>query len=230
MSRAFFMQPTRLNDRGVIRLRQARHLLLLDLQRRDGIKYVVPIDVRLGDDFHTLIITGPNSVGKTVALKTIGLLTLMAMAGMHVPAEADSELPVLQNVWTDIGDEQSLSTFSSHLTQIGQILEGADRQSLVLLDELGGGTDPIEGAALARAILEDLHEKGVRTAVTTHISQLKTLGYTLPGVENASIEFDVETLQPTHRVLMGTAGSSNALALARRLGLPESVIRAAEGQ
>jgi DNA mismatch repair protein MutS2 len=170
MSRAFFMQPTRLNDRGVIRLRQARHLLLLDLQRRDGIKYVVPIDVRLGDDFHTLIITGPNTGGKTVALKTIGLLTLMAMAGMHVPAEADSELPVLQNVWTDIGDEQSLSTFSSHLTQIGQILEGADRQSLVLLDELGGGTDPIEGAALARAILEDLHEKGVRTAVTTHIS------------------------------------------------------------
>ena len=232
MSRSFAMQPPAINADGVIRLTGARHPLLLDLERRGGIEAVVPIDVRLGNDFHTLIITGPNTGGKTVALKTIGLLTLMAMTGMHVPADAGSRLPVLQNVWADIGDEQSieqsLSTFSSHLTQIGQVLHGADEHSLVLLDELGGGTDPAEGAALARAILEHLHERGVRTAVTTHISELKTLSYTLIGVENASIEFDVETLQPTHRVLIGTAGSSNALALARRLGLPEAVITRAE--
>ena len=234
MSRSFSREPPQLNTEGVIRLVGARHPLLLDLQQREGIEEVVPIDVRLGDDFHTLIITGPNTGGKTVALKTIGLLTLMAMAGMPVPAEADSALPVLREVWADIGDEQSieqsLSTFSSHLTHIGQILHGADEQSLVLLDELGGGTDPAEGAALARAILEHLHEKGVRTAVTTHISQLKTLGYTLSGVENASIEFDMDTLQPTHRVLIGRAGSSNALALARRLGLPDVVITRAEDQ
>ena len=232
MSRNFAMQPPRLNAAGVIRLMGARHPLLVDLQRRGGIAAVTPIDVRLGDDFHTLIITGPNTGGKTVALKTIGLLTLMAMAGMHVPAAAGSDLPVLQDVWADIGDEQSieqsLSTFSSHLTQIGHVQHGADEHSLVLLDELGGGTDPAEGAALARSILEHLHEKGVRTAVTTHISELKTLAYTLAGVENASIEFDGETLQPTHRVLLGMAGSSNALALARRLGLPESVIDRAE--
>jgi DNA mismatch repair protein MutS2 len=234
MSRAFCMQPPRLNVDGVIRLREARHPLLLDLQRREGVEEVVPIDVRLGDDFHTLIITGPNTGGKTVALKTIGLLTLMAMTGMHVPADASSTLPVLHDVWADIGDEQSieqsLSTFSSHLTHIGQILRGADTQSLVLLDELGGGTDPAEGAALAQAILEFLHERGARTAVTTHISQLKSLGYTLAGVENASIEFDVETLKPTHRVLIGQAGSSNALALARRLGLPAEVIDRADAR
>jgi DNA mismatch repair protein MutS2 len=232
LSRTFAMQPPILNHEGVIRLREARHPLLLDLEDRGGIEEVIPIDVRLGDDFHTLIITGPNTGGKTVALKTIGLLTLMAMTGLHVPASDHSTLPVLQDVWADIGDEQSieqsLSTFSSHLTQIGQILHGADAHSLVLLDELGGGTDPEEGAALARAILEHLHERGVRTAVTTHISQLKTLGYTMTGVENASIEFDVETLQPTHKVLIGQAGSSNALALARRLGLPETVISEAE--
>ncbi|MBT6146079.1 MAG: hypothetical protein HOH74_11650 [Gemmatimonadetes bacterium] len=234
MSRCFSMQPPQLNDDAVIRLIGARHPLLLDLQRRQGIDTVVPIDVRLGDDFHTLIITGPNTGGKTVALKTIGLSVLMAMTGMHVAADADSTLPVLDEVWADIGDEQSieqsLSTFSSHLTQIGQILHGADARSLVLLDELGGGTDPVEGAALARAILEFLHQRDVRTAVTTHISQLKILGYTITGVENASIEFDLETLQPTHKVLIGRAGNSNALALARRLGLPDAVIAEAENR
>jgi DNA mismatch repair protein MutS2 len=231
-SRAFSMQPPQLNSAGQIRLQEARHPLLLDLQRRDGIDKVVPIDVRLGDDFHTLIITGPNTGGKTVALKTIGLLTLMGMTGLHVPASAASSLPVLNGVWADIGDEQSieqsLSTFSSHLTQIAQILRAADGNSLVLLDELGGGTDPAEGGALAKAILEFLHEKGVRTVITTHISQLKMLGYSVPGMENASIEFDLETLEPTHRVLIGTPGRSNALVLARRLGLPADVLARAE--
>lgn len=232
MSRAFQMQPPRLDNAGRIRLREARHPLLLDLMHRGGLEEVVPIDVRLGDDFHTLIITGPNTGGKTITLKTIGLLTLMAQAGMHVPAAADSTLAVFDGVWADIGDEQSieqsLSTFSSHLTQIGRILADAGEQSLVLLDELGGGTDPAEGAALARAILDYLHQRGTRTAITTHISQLKMLGYSVAGMENASIEFDMESLKPTHRVLIGTPGSSNALALARRLGLPGEVIDRAE--
>ncbi|MFT5088824.1 MAG: DNA mismatch repair protein MutS2 [Candidatus Latescibacterota bacterium] len=232
MSRAMAMQPAVLNGDGVIRLREARHPLLLDLAQRGGLEEVVPIDVRVGDDFHTLIITGPNTGGKTVALKTIGLLTLMCMTGMHVPAAAESSLPVLNNVFADIGDEQSieqsLSTFSSHLTQIGQILREADGNCLVLMDELGGGTDPAEGGALAKAILEFLHERQVRTAVTTHISQLKMLAYSVEGMENASIEFDVETLKPTHKVMIGTPGSSNALSLARRLGLPEEVIARAE--
>ncbi|MEE3258091.1 MAG: MutS2/Smr-associated SH3 domain-containing protein [Candidatus Latescibacterota bacterium] len=231
MSRAFEMQPPRLDTQGRIRLREARHPLLLDLMHRGGLEEVVPINVRLGDDFHTLIITGPNTGGKTITLKTIGLLTLMAQAGMHVPA-ADSTLAVFDGVWADIGDEQSieqsLSTFSSHLTQIGQILAAAGEQSLVLLDELGGGTDPAEGAALARAILDYLHRRGTRTAITTHISQLKMLGYAVAGMENASIEFDMESLKPTHRVLIGTPGSSNALALARRLGLPGEVLDRAE--
>ena len=236
LSRHFDMAPPELNRQGIVRLWQARHPLLQVLaEGTDGAEMgpVVPIDVRLGDEFNTLIITGPNTGGKTVALKTIGLLALMAQSGLHVPAAAGSQLPVFTQVWADIGDEQSieqsLSTFSSHLRHIGRILDGADRDSLVLLDELGGGTDPAEGAALAQAVLEHLHERGVRVAVTTHISQLKTLGYTVEGMENASIEFNVETLEPTHRLLIGTPGSSNALAIARRLGLPESVLQRAEG-
>ncbi|NKB65970.1 MAG: endonuclease MutS2 [Candidatus Latescibacteria bacterium] len=240
LSREFDMSPPTLNKRGIVRLHQARHPLLLALADRwargeaeEEMGPVVPIDVRLGDEFNTLIITGPNTGGKTVALKTIGLLALMAQSGMHVPAAAGSEVPIFTQVWADIGDEQSieqsLSTFSSHLRHIGRILEGADGDSLVLLDELGGGTDPAEGAALAQAVLEHLHEGEVRVAVTTHISQLKTLGYTVEGMENASIEFNVETLEPTHRLLIGTPGSSNALAIARRLGLPESVLSRAQG-
>ena len=231
MSRVFAMEAPRLNADGQIRLKEARHPLLLDLMHRDGLEEVVPIDVRLGEDFHTLIITGPNTGGKTITLKTIGLLTLMAQAGMHVPA-TEAKLAVFDGVWADIGDEQSieqsLSTFSSHLIQIGGILEAAGARSLVLLDELGGGTDPAEGAALARAILQYLHQRGTRTAITTHISQLKTLGFSVKGMENASIEFDMESLKPTHRVLIGTPGSSNALSLARRLGLPGEVIDQAE--
>jgi len=232
LSRAFEMNPPRLNTDGVIRLREARHPLLLDLHRRTGEpEEVVPIDIRLGDDFHSLIITGPNTGGKTVTLKTVGLLTLMAQSGMHVPA-ADPSVAIFQDVLADIGDEQSieqsLSTFSSHLRHIGEILEQAREQTLVLMDELGGGTDPAEGAALARSIMEYLHARRVRTAASTHISALKELGYTVPGMENAAIEFDVATLKPTHRVVIGTPGSSNALVIARRLGLPDEVLGRAE--
>ena len=233
LSRKYDMHPPALNTEGMLALKEARHPLLLVQQYEDEMAdEIVPIDVRLGDDFTTLIITGPNTGGKTITLKTIGLLTLMAQAGLHVPAAAGSSLAVFQQVWADIGDEQSieqsLSTFSSHLNHIAQILGSADAQSLVLLDELGGGTDPAEGAALARSILGFLHERQVRTAVTTHISQLKELGYTTAGVENASIEFDLETLKPTHRLMVGTPGNSNALAIARRLGLPLEVIERAE--
>ena len=233
LSRNFGMHPPRLNNEAKIGLKEARHPLLAVLQSEDETaEEVVPIDVRLGEDFTTLIVTGPNTGGKTVTLKTIGLLTLMAQSGLHVPAANGSNLAVFRQVWADIGDEQSieqsLSTFSSHLRHIGQILASADAQSLVLLDELGGGTDPAEGAALARAILEFLHGHQVRTAITTHISQLKELGYTVAGMENACIEFDVETLKPTHRLMIGTPGSSNALAIALRLGLPPDVIARAE--
>ena len=238
LSRDFEMEPPALNSEGVVRLERARHPLLLALhQPRPGETAgapVVPIDVRLGDDFHTLVITGPNTGGKTITLKTIGLLCLMAQSGLHIPVERGSTVPVFEHIAADIGDEQSieqsLSTFSSHLRNIAAMLARAGRNSLILLDELGGGTDPAEGAALASAILHFLHARGARTAVTTHISQLKTLAYTLPGVENASIAFDVETLEPTHELLTGTPGNSNALVIARRLGLPEEVITHALGQ
>lgn len=234
LSRDYDMAPPQLNSRGIIRLEQARHPLLLALHQRPGQAAgspVVPIDVRLGDDFHTLVITGPNTGGKTITLKTIGLLCLMAQSGLHIPAGSGSTVPVFEHIAADIGDEQSieqsLSTFSSHLRNIAAMLQRANEHSLILLDELGGGTDPTEGAALASAILRYLHARGVRTAVTTHISQLKSLGYTVPGIENASIGFDVETLAPTHELLIGTAGNSNALVIARRLGLPAEVIAGA---
>ena len=233
-SRDYEMNPPALNPNGRLNLKTGCHPLLLTLQREEDseVEAVVPIDFRLGDDFNTLIITGPNTGGKTITLKTVGLLTLMAQSGMHISAGEGSEVAVFSHISADIGDEQSieqsLSTFSSHLRNIAEILSSADENSLVLLDELGGGTDPAEGAALGRSILKYLHTRNARTVVSTHISPLKNLGYTVPGVENASVAFDIATLRPTYKLLIGTPGSSNALAIAKRMGLPDEVITNAE--
>ncbi len=220
-------KPSGKHPGTIIRLYQARHPLLDPAS-------VVPIDVELDAQTYAMVVTGPNTGGKTVTLKTIGLLALMGQSGLHIPAHSGSEISLFHNIYADIGDEQSieqsLSTFSGHITNIIRILEHADRRSLVILDELGAGTDPQEGAALARALLTHLLERGITTLVTTHHPELKAFAHATPGVVNASAEFDLETLRPTFHLTIGLPGRSNALAIAQRLGMPDPIINSARSE
>lgn len=214
-----------INDHGLVNLLKARHPLLKKEQ-------VVPIDIKLGDTYRTLLITGPNTGGKTVSMKTLGLLVLMTQSGLFIPAQSGSEISIYQNVYADIGDEQSieqsLSTFSAHMKNLVHILDNIEENDLLLLDEVGSGTDPEEGAALAMSILEKLMDIGVSTVATTHYNELKTFAYSKEGIENACVEFDIKSLRPTYRLLIGTPGASNAFAISKRLGLSDTLILRAQ--